>query len=254
MDGVHEKVIYRNSVDQVNRISVSRTLMHGAMSIGERLKQARSRAGYASARSAALAFGWTPSTYASHENGQTGTPPLEAIERYARAFKVTPDWLLLGDKAKASPEPIAVKPAPIRGIVQAGVWREYEEMDFAELDPVPFVPGRWEHLEQVAYRVAGNSATKLRIFDGDYVVCVPYWLARSKPVSDDIVVVERRRGPTIERTVKRLKVVDGGFDLCPESDDPRHEKIHVEKNHGFHDGEGMEIEIVGLVIFRGSAM
>lgn len=110
--------------------------------------------------------------------------------------------------------------------------------------------GRYSTMEQFAFKVAGNSVNKLRIFDGDYVICVPYWVARSGAVDGDVVAVERRRGPQVERTVKRLRLVDDGFELHPESDDPRHSVIFVRKNHGLHEGEDIEIEIVGLVIGR----
>lgn len=53
----------------------------------ERLREARKRAGYRSAAAAARRFGWTESTYASHENGQTPVPKEEAVI-YAKAFKV----------------------------------------------------------------------------------------------------------------------------------------------------------------------
>jgi hypothetical protein len=62
----------------------------------DRLRRARGRAGFSSARSAALRFGWTPSAYASHENGQTPVPVKDA-PKYARAFKVSPAWLLTGE-------------------------------------------------------------------------------------------------------------------------------------------------------------
>jgi hypothetical protein len=63
---------------------------------GGRLRQARRDAGFKSARSAALRFGWTPSTYASHENGQTPVP-TEAANEYAKAFGVHAAWLITGD-------------------------------------------------------------------------------------------------------------------------------------------------------------
>lgn len=62
----------------------------------ERLKLARERAGYATASDAARAFGWTESTYLGHENGTRGLKPKVA-ERYARALRVTPEWLLFDD-------------------------------------------------------------------------------------------------------------------------------------------------------------
>jgi phage repressor protein C with HTH and peptisase S24 domain len=58
-----------------------------------RLREARVGAGFKSARAAATRFGWKPSTYASHENGQTPVPRKTALV-YAKAFKVDPGWLL----------------------------------------------------------------------------------------------------------------------------------------------------------------
>ena len=52
-------------------------------------------AGYRSARSAAIKFGWSPSTYASHENGQTPVP-IDAAFIYGKAFKTNAAWILLG--------------------------------------------------------------------------------------------------------------------------------------------------------------
>lgn len=231
------------------------------MSIGDRLKAARTKAGYNSAKSAAEAFGWPPSTYASHENGQTEIPPLKALERYARAFKTTVGSLLeqetdraLVTKGNGQERAATIPQVPVRGIAQAGSWRAYEDIDYSELPPVPTFPGRYPTSQQFALKVAGNSANKLRIFDGDFVICVNYWVARTGPVDGDVVAVERRRGTEFERTIKRLKTVDGGFELNPESDDPRHQSIFVPKNHNFHEGEGIEIEIIGLVIGRWSPM
>lgn len=58
-----------------------------------RLRQARKKAGFKSARAAAIRHNWVPSTYASHENGQTPVPK-DAAREYAKAFKVTSAWLL----------------------------------------------------------------------------------------------------------------------------------------------------------------
>lgn len=63
--------------------------------MGDRLKSARAEAGYESARNAAVRNRWKVSTYAAHENGQNEFGP-EAAERYGRAFKVDPGWLLTG--------------------------------------------------------------------------------------------------------------------------------------------------------------
>lgn len=73
-----------------------------------RLRTARAAAGFRSARAAAIRHGWTESTYASHENGQTPVP-LKAAESYAKAFKTSAAWILTGEGAAPikSVEPIA---------------------------------------------------------------------------------------------------------------------------------------------------
>ena len=63
--------------------------------ISKRLKQARTNAGYSSATSAAERCGVAYSTYAGHENGTRGVT-RDAAVTYARAFGVSPDWILFG--------------------------------------------------------------------------------------------------------------------------------------------------------------
>lgn len=64
------------------------------MEIHDRLKQARTDAGYETAQDAAQAFGWNPVTYRSHEAGDRGIKKAVA-EKYARALRVSFDWLFL---------------------------------------------------------------------------------------------------------------------------------------------------------------
>lgn len=61
-----------------------------------RLRQARLRAGFPSARSAAQRFGWSPSTYGAHENGQNNFDGDTALA-YAKAFSCDVAWLALGE-------------------------------------------------------------------------------------------------------------------------------------------------------------
>src|SRR6185503_5997879 len=77
-------------------------------SLADRLKLARERAGYDNATAAAEAMGVRPPTYLGHENGSRGFTP-ETAKRYARFFRVKPEWLILGDG----------DPAPDRGNVTA---------------------------------------------------------------------------------------------------------------------------------------
>lgn len=61
----------------------------------ERLRIARLRAGFETAKDAAEAMGFAVSTYLAHENGSRGYPAKKA-EIYARKFKVREQWLLYG--------------------------------------------------------------------------------------------------------------------------------------------------------------
>lgn len=77
-----------------------------------RLKRARERAGYESAANAARRYGWSEVTYRAHENGLRGITPRVA-EKYGRAFRVDPSWLLYGtgdetpDSADSSPPKVS---------------------------------------------------------------------------------------------------------------------------------------------------
>lgn len=71
--------------------------------INDRLRQARIEAGFKSAAEAAKRFGWTPSTYSSHENGQTPDIKPDKAREYARAFKVSFAWLLTGEGDRKRP-------------------------------------------------------------------------------------------------------------------------------------------------------
>jgi transcriptional regulator with XRE-family HTH domain len=83
-----------------------------------RLKRARIKAGYKTAKAAADRFGWVLSTYRSHENGQTPVP-VSFAKRYARAFRVTPDWLLFDNNDATSIDQLLEgKPARIRRIAR----------------------------------------------------------------------------------------------------------------------------------------
>jgi SOS-response transcriptional repressor LexA len=65
----------------------------------ERLRDCRIKAGYRSARSAAIDMGWHPTTYGSHENGNR-TLTRDAAERYADGYGVTAGFLLYGKEGK----------------------------------------------------------------------------------------------------------------------------------------------------------
>lgn len=61
----------------------------------DRLREARIAAGFATIKAAADAKGFHKQNLADHEAGRRGISP-ENAEAYARAFKVNPEWILLG--------------------------------------------------------------------------------------------------------------------------------------------------------------
>lgn len=65
------------------------------MDIHDRLKTARTDAGYESASEAARALGINVATYVHHENGTRGFN-IEAATKYSRRFGVALEWLLTG--------------------------------------------------------------------------------------------------------------------------------------------------------------
>lgn len=60
----------------------------------DRLRRARERH-FKMQKDAIAAFGWTPSTYRAHENGQNGISTENAMI-YGAAFHVSPAWILFG--------------------------------------------------------------------------------------------------------------------------------------------------------------
>ncbi len=80
-----------------------------------RLVRAREARGFKTAKDAADFFGWKYNSYIQHERGERGLSRVAG--RYARAYKVSPGWLLTGEgSAPGSAEDESVENAiPPRG-------------------------------------------------------------------------------------------------------------------------------------------
>lgn len=135
----------------------------------ERLQQARLRARYDEATDAARAFGWNENTYRSHENGMRGLK-RDVAEKYARAFRVSPAWLLTGE-GKAERNNSVV----VMGRIGAGAEIEPENEQVPpeglyEIEaPFP-VPE-----DSIAFEVVGESMWP-RYDPGDIIIC---WATQS---------------------------------------------------------------------------
>jgi SOS-response transcriptional repressor LexA len=180
----------------------------------------------------------------------------EWAERLAPHLNVTATQLLFGISAPPPVDvgpPVAVKSVPVIGRTAAGLWMEHDGLTEEIEEAIPTVPGRYAQAqaEQYAYRVAGNSMDKLRFHDGDFIICVPYWMFRNVLRDGDIVVVERRRGHLTERTCKQLVLTEAAYELWPRSTDPRYQTpIVIPIASDWHEDDETVVEITGLVIGR----
>lgn len=141
----------------------------------ERLKEARFKAGWPSARSAAIAHNWTVSTYGAHENG-TNDFDDEQASRYARAFRVDPIWLLTGTSSRS----VVLQSVPLIGYVTAGASLQLFDSSqgpFDEVQPPPYRTDR-----TVAAEVRGDSMRGLA--NDRWVI---YWDDVRAPVTDDLI-------------------------------------------------------------------
>lgn len=210
--------------------------------IHERLKEARVSAGFESARHAADQFGWSYSTYVSHENGQRGLK-LDALKKYARAFRVELKWLIDGEYQQVEHYDVDVKVVPVVGKAAAGVWLEFSEEEYDHTQLIPAVPSpRYPHADQVAYKVEGPSMNRV-IPDGAYAIGMLIESSRH-PRHGDIVAAIRVRGGLMERTIKRYVTDQGYPQLIPESTDPRFQTpIVLESNE-----EDTEVHLSAIII------
>lgn len=212
---------------------------------GDRLREARKRANFATVREAAAALGVSYSTYASHENGHRQYEFDDATV-YARKFRVDVNWLLTGKAGvvvAAGPKSLAT--IPVIGIVRAGLWQDADAGDNGLYEQVPAAPD--EQVEwQFAYKVEGTSLNK-RAQPGDHLICLDIVKSHYDVKENDLVIVQRSRfdGQMIERTAKRVRRTITGYELWPESTDPLYqEPIRLDNTD-----DGSEYAIIGKVLF-----
>ena len=207
---------------------------------GQRLVEARTRRG------------WKQADLAR----RTGVPQqsIQAIEatdqrtskyahQLATALDVGVSWLLgEGDNAHAGSD---ARRAPVRGLVAAGLWQE-DESQINDETPVPASPSpRYATRPQIAFRVVGNSMDRL-VRDGEYVICIDFAESPMHLRDGDVVVAERRRNGTTERTVKRVRLTASVVELWPDSDDPQHqEPLRI---NDIPEADEAEIVVKGIVI------
>lgn len=119
------------------------------MSKADRLRQARIDAGYSSASEAARAFGFKIPTLTSHEN-DTRDFDDKTARQYARAFRVSVEWLVFGRGDRSPPQQ-----ARLVGYVGAGSEAHYYGDGHNLNEFVPMPPGGTD--TTVAVEIRGES-------------------------------------------------------------------------------------------------
>lgn len=182
-----------------------------------RLREAREKSGYSSAKAAAEAMNIPVATYIQHENGVRGFPASKA-DRYARFFRTTPEWLLYG--RQVSPAQLGPQ-LYVKGVVAAGVWREADELPQDEWETFT---GRANIASPInlrfGLRVEGQSMNLLYP-EGTILECVKYFGDAEIPNGKRVIVERKRFNNGVEATVKEyFKDEDGIEWLLPRSNNP----------------------------------
>lgn len=222
---------------------------HFMDSPADRLKAARQRAGYETAKKAAEAMGAVVSTYIQHESGVRGYPSRTAA-RYAKFFRVAPEWLLYG---RGISEPVVTEPQlqelPLVGQVRAGAWLALDES--VQDEPVMLtaaLDGRYPHARQWLREVVGDSMNARGILNGDLAHLVDWAEAGVELATGQVIEVTRYRdgGELREVTLKEVEVKRvGSYLLWPRSTNPRWTDPII-LNGG--DDDGPEVKVTGLLL------
>jgi SOS-response transcriptional repressor LexA len=111
--------------------------------MGTRLKRAREKRGYKSARKAAAAIGVVYSTYSGHE--RYGLIPRKELIRYARFFAVSVDWLLYGKGGEAPIKPhkisqliVPLKQIPLYALKELMIFAQIRD-NVLPAEPVEYI-------------------------------------------------------------------------------------------------------------------
>lgn len=218
-----------------------RGLMAGA---SMRLKTARKKSGYSSAKAAAEAMGVPVATYIQHENGSRGFP-ADRAERYAKFFRVAPEWLLYGKDTTVAPTELGPRLFVV-GEVAAGVWKEAWQVEADEWEAFTGRADLAVPLQQrFGLRVVGDSMN-LVYPPGSIVECVHYDHHEPVPSGKRVIVVRTKLDGTLEATVKEfVRDAQGVEWLVPRSTNPAFQAFRGDKPES---PDIVKIEIVGLVV------
>ncbi len=211
------------------------------MTVSQRLKSAREAAGFQTAADACDRFGWTRSTYFGHENGSRNVTADKARD-YARAFRVSPEWILFG--GPQPPAPPALAPAddlvPVYGVSASaghGVIVDEEMI----VDQLSFPPGYLRRITSSAPKDLAIIGVKGKSMEptlsDDDVVMID---TTKRDLSFDGLFVLRDGGASL--LVKRVSRGRRRGMVMLISDNPNYPPIERDVS---------EVEVVGKVVWKG---
>ena len=181
-----------------------------AMTIGDRIKQAREAKGLTQ-QALGKAVGVSRPAVTQWEDG-TSEPRSKKLPGIAATLEVDLGWLTHGVTG--------ARGMPVRGEVAAGTWREAIDLDF---EPIPISPiAGYPSDAQYGLLVRGTSLNRIAS-DSDYLVVVDINEAGLSPRPGDLVVVHRKQHGKTEATAKRLVREGGKLSLRAESSDPQYQ-------------------------------
>lgn len=173
----------------------------------DRLRKVRKERGFASARSAALRYGWKVPTYTSHENGTRDL--TRAFADYAEKFRVSETWL----RGLTDDRETGVKGTPVMGEAAVGVWRETPATSARKganaAISVPLIEDEDVDGVRFSIHVADASINKALPM-GSYAICEPCPArdyASHEFVVGDILYIERLRQGMREMSLRRVSQV-----------------------------------------------
>lgn len=182
--------------------------------------------------------------------GKTRSPQADNLAKLAAALDTTPAYLTgaedLGELTNR--KPISTRGIPYRGEVAAGIWIEVgegviEPDDWLPINPLPQYP------EGAVYclTVRGDSLDRVAR-PGSTLVCVDLVESGRSFKDGDLVIVERARAQNglLEMTAKRVRAVRGGFELYPESTNPKWKPVAYPHAS---DDSGETIRVIAKVEF-----
>ncbi|WP_297323491.1 LexA family transcriptional regulator [uncultured Bartonella sp.] len=210
--------------------------------MGQRLRNARIKAGFSSATKAADAIGISHSTYRAHENGQNEFGPQEAVV-YGRKFDVSASYLLTGEETVRRKIISSFDPDMPFGLEEdAQVSSQLKEGQIPEIEVKAGMGGGGEimianqtrnsitistEVIRDYWRLPDNLLAKLNVVASNVAVLPAYGDSMAPTINDgDAVFIDISHDELGGVIIKRLEIVSrpGAEEIAVEiiSDNPHH--------------------------------